>query len=196
MGGAERGEGGLQAEPAWSQMRGRLRECTYPGYGGVTLVNLCVIRPCIYSQMCGDIKSVRICKDIKLDTESVLLTCTSPSAVATVLHARKHARARTHSEPRNITQENRGGGEGDGESGREAGREGGREEGRFPCILPVDPRCFLSVIFPSVIHSIRLSFHLRILFLSITSHFYRSWTLKIAGPLTDCSALDEQGCLP
>ena len=157
MGGAERGEGGLQAEPAWSQMRGRLRECTYPGYGGITLVNLCMIRPCIYSQMCGDIKSVRICKDIKLDTESVLLTCTSPSAVATVLHARKHARARTHSEPRNITQENRGGGEGDGESGREAGREGRREVSMHPareptllftCDIPVSHSFYPSVFPP------------------------------------------------
>ena len=171
-------------------MRGRLRECTYPGYGGITLVNLCMIRPCIYSRMCGDIKSVRIYKDIKLDTESVLLTCTSPSAVATVLRARTHARTESHAISHKRIEA--------GERGMEraGGKQGGREEERFPCILPVNPRCFLPVIFPSVIHSIRLSFHLRILFLSITSHFYRSWTLKIAGPLTDCSALDEQGCLP
>ena len=127
MGGAERGEGGLQAEPAWSQMRGRLRECTYPGYGGVTLVNLCVIRPCIYSQMCGDIKSVRICKDIKLDTESVLLTCTSPSAVATVLHARTHARTESHAISHKRIEAGERGMERAG--GKQGGREGGRKGG-------------------------------------------------------------------
>ena len=77
--------------------------------------------------MCGDIKSIRICKDIKLDTKSILLTCTSPSAVATVLHARTHARTESHAISHKRIEAGERGMERAG--GKQGGREGGRKGG-------------------------------------------------------------------